>query len=63
MAAVIHALWERNDSGLMILPASIPIDHVAEQSELVRYLDPGWSAATAFLATCGTANREGPLTD
>jgi len=47
MAAVIHALWERNDGGLMILPASIPIDHGAVQSELVHYLDPGWSAVIA----------------
>ena len=47
MAAVIHTLWERNDGGLMILPASIPIDHSAVQSELVRYLDPGWSAVIA----------------
>lgn len=47
MASVIHALWERNDSGLLISPASIPIDHSAVQAELVRYLDPGWSAVIA----------------
>ena len=47
MASVIHALWERNDSGLLIGPASIPIDHSAVQSELTRYLDPGWSAVIA----------------
>ena len=47
MASVIHALWERNDSGLLILPAFIPIDHSAVQAELVRYLDPGWSAVIA----------------
>ena len=47
MASVIHALWERNDGGLLILPASIPIDHSAVQAELVRYLDPGWSAVIA----------------
>ena len=47
MASVIHALWERNDSGLVIGPASIPIDHRAVQSELTRYLDPGWSAVIA----------------
>ena len=47
MASVIHSLWERNDSGLLILPASIPIDHSAVQAELVRYLDPGWSAVIA----------------
>ena len=47
MASVIHALWERNDSGLLISPASVPIDHSAVQAELVRYLDPGWSAVIA----------------
>jgi predicted AAA+ superfamily ATPase len=42
MAAVIHALWERQDGGLMILPGSIPMDDLAVQSELTRYLDPVW---------------------
>ncbi len=44
MAAVIHALWERQDASLMILPASIPIDATSVQSELTRYLEPGWSS-------------------
>ena len=44
MASVIHILWERQDSGLMILPASIPIDATSVQSELTRYLEPGWSS-------------------
>ena len=26
MAAVIHELWERDDAGLLIMPASVPID-------------------------------------
>ena len=42
MAAVIHALWERNDSSLLIMPANIPIDNMAVQSELTRYLDDNW---------------------
>ena len=42
MAAVIHALWEREDKGLMILPASVPVDAPAVQSELTRYLPPVW---------------------
>lgn len=25
MASVIHALWEREDRGLMILPSSVPV--------------------------------------
>jgi len=47
MASVIHTLWERNDRGLLILPASIPIDDSIVQSELVRYLDQSWSAVIA----------------
>ena len=42
MAAVIHALWERNDSGLLIMPANIPIDSPSVQSELTRYLEDNW---------------------
>ena len=34
MSAVIHALWEREDKGLIILPASVPVDAPAVQSEL-----------------------------
>ena len=42
MAAVIHALWERQDAGLMILPASVPIDEPPVQFELTRYMDDPW---------------------
>jgi hypothetical protein len=42
MSAVIHALWEREDKGLMILPANVPVDAAAVQSELTRYLEPVW---------------------
>jgi predicted AAA+ superfamily ATPase len=42
MSSVIHALWEREDKGLMILPASVPVDAPAVQSELTRYLPPVW---------------------
>src|SRR5580692_2855953 len=42
MSAVIHGLWEREDKGLMILPASVPVDAPAVQSELTRYLPPVW---------------------
>ena len=44
MASVIHVLWERQDGGLLILPASIPIDATSVQSELTRYLEPGWTS-------------------
>jgi hypothetical protein len=43
MAAVIHELWERNDSSLLIMPATIPIDASAVSSELTRYLEEGWT--------------------
>ncbi len=42
MSAVIHGLWEREDRGLMILPASVPVDAPAVQSELTRYLPSVW---------------------
>jgi predicted AAA+ superfamily ATPase len=42
MAAVIHSLWERHDSSLMILPASIPIDEPSVQFELKQYLEDSW---------------------
>jgi predicted AAA+ superfamily ATPase len=42
MAAVIHELWERQDRGLLILPANVPLDSAAVQSELTRYLPPTW---------------------
>jgi len=43
MAAVIHELWDREDAGLLIMPASVPIDAPAVQAELTRYLDDGWT--------------------
>jgi hypothetical protein len=43
MSAVIHALWEREDRGLMILPASVPLEATTVQSEITRYLPPTWS--------------------
>lgn len=43
MAAVIHELWDREDSGLLIMPASVPLDAPRVQAELTRYLDEGWT--------------------
>jgi predicted AAA+ superfamily ATPase len=43
MAAVIHELWARDDAGLLIMPASIPIYAPLVQAELTRYLDEGWT--------------------
>lgn len=42
MAAVVHALWERQDASLLILPAHVPIDEMAVQNELTRYLEDNW---------------------
>lgn len=42
MAAVIHALWERNDQSPIILPASLTLDDPQVHSELTRYLPNGW---------------------
>ncbi|TAM79789.1 MAG: DUF499 domain-containing protein [Acidobacteria bacterium] len=42
MAAVIHTLWERHDSSLLILPATVPIDDHTVQFELTRYMDDPW---------------------
>lgn len=47
MAAVIHALWARDDNGLMIMPASVPIDADEVQRELLRYLEDAWAPVIA----------------
>ncbi len=44
MAAVINALWEQGDKGLMIMPASIPLHEPTVQAELTRYLEQKWDA-------------------
>lgn len=43
MAAVIHELWERNDSSLLVMPATVPIDAPHVSTELTRYLEDGWT--------------------
>lgn len=42
MAAVVHALWVREDRSLIILPASVPIDDQTTQEELARYIPVAW---------------------
>ena len=42
MAAVIHALWERDDRSPLILPAHLPISDREVQFELTRYLSDNW---------------------
>ncbi|HEX5415670.1 MAG TPA: Swt1 family HEPN domain-containing protein, partial [Chloroflexota bacterium] len=43
MAAVIHELWNRQDSNLLILPGTIPIDAAPIRDELTRYMDDPWA--------------------
>jgi len=43
MATVIHSLWERNDSNLLIMPGTVPIDDARVQWELTRYLEDSWA--------------------
>lgn len=42
MAKIIHFLWENNDQGPLILPASVPMDDADIQGELMRYLEDPW---------------------
>lgn len=43
MASVIHALWERQDSNLLIMPATVPMDDPRVQFELTRYMEDQWA--------------------
>src|SRR6266852_2324809 len=42
MAAVVHALWERQDAGPLILPANVPIHESSVLFELTRYMEDNW---------------------
>ena len=42
MAAVVHALWEKQDGNLLILPAAVPLDDTAVLPQLTQYLDDSW---------------------
>jgi len=42
MAAVIHSLWERQDSNVLIMPGNVPVDDPLVQFELTRYLEDQW---------------------
>lgn len=44
MNTVIHALWEGNDAGPLILPSSIPLSTGSVNSELSQYLPDQWKA-------------------
>ncbi len=42
MAAVVHALWARQDANPLILPANVAIDDSKVQFELTRYMEDNW---------------------
>lgn len=42
MATVIHNLWMRGDSSVMIMPGVIPLDDPTVQEEFTRYLSAPW---------------------
>jgi uncharacterized protein len=44
MATVIHALWEREDKNLLIMPSTIPMENEVVRFELTRYMDDPWDA-------------------
>ncbi|MEO8380189.1 MAG: DUF499 domain-containing protein [Acidobacteriota bacterium] len=41
MAAVIHALWAREDKNLLIMPANVTLDDSATVNELMLYVEDG----------------------
>ena len=44
MAKVIYRLWKGNNSDLLIMPGSLPLDDGNTRNELTYYLAPGWDA-------------------
>jgi len=63
MAAVIHALWERNDANLLIMPATVPVDepivHLgSEHPHSAREeTSPARKEAASILESRGTSPR------
>jgi uncharacterized protein len=42
MASVIHALWEKEDKNLLIMPSSVPMSDPAVSDEILQYLEDRW---------------------
>jgi predicted AAA+ superfamily ATPase len=42
MSAVVHALWESQDAGPLIMPGSLPLDVPGVLSEITQYLPDSW---------------------
>src|SRR5204863_9135091 len=47
MAAVIFALWDKQDRSLLILPSSVPLDDEGVRNGLTRYFEETWDGAVA----------------
>ncbi len=43
MAAVVHELWSKNDTGSLIMPGDLPLYSAKVRDELTRYLGEQWS--------------------
>lgn len=43
MALALHRLWTENHREELILPGSLPLDHIALRNKLESYLPSGWS--------------------
>jgi predicted AAA+ superfamily ATPase len=44
MASLIHELWERNDSSLLIMPGLVPLDASQVRLGFTQHLPEGWGA-------------------
>jgi predicted AAA+ superfamily ATPase len=42
MSSVVHALWESQDAGPLIMPGSLPLDVPTVLSEITQYLPDSW---------------------
>lgn len=42
MSAVVHALWDSQDAGPLIMPGSLPLDVPSVLSEITQYLPDSW---------------------
>ena len=47
MAQVVHELWVKEDSSIMIMPGGVPVGLDKVSAELNKYLDPGWPSIIA----------------
>ncbi|MCX6771634.1 MAG: DUF499 domain-containing protein [Candidatus Micrarchaeota archaeon] len=44
MAAIIHELWIKNDSSLLIMPGNLPMDSQPVRNEMTKYLGDQWNS-------------------